>query len=69
MVKWCNVESIFVGTNGEMATSEYGEMLILYDDLNVSIWFGGEMVILFFYCFPNWIFDRQNQLISHMKHG
>ena len=44
MVKWW---INFVGTNGETATSEYGEMVIWYDDLNISIWFGGEMVIWF----------------------
>ena len=44
-VKWYNGESIFVGTNGKMETSKYGEMVIWYDDLNISIIFGGEMVI------------------------
>ena len=47
MVKWSNGEPIFLGTNGEMVKSWYGEMVICYDGLNMSIWFGGEILQLF----------------------
>ena len=41
MVKWFNGESMFWSTNGEMVRPWYGEMVIWYDGLNMSIWFGG----------------------------
>ena len=41
MVTWFNGKSFVLVTNGEIVKLWYGDIVIWYNDSNMSIWFGG----------------------------